>query len=96
MEMGRSFIDIFYEYWMSLNDTERRQIMNGPIMRYFEYDHLPQALQEVSKDLCELAKKLDASLPDCAEKTAGLRKLLEAKDCFVRARIEDGTWPPKP
>ena len=27
-------------------------------------------------------------LPEGAEKTAGLRKLLEAKDCFVRARLE--------
>lgn len=27
-------------------------------------------------------------LPESAEKTAGLRKLLEAKDCFVRARME--------
>lgn len=27
-------------------------------------------------------------LPDSAELTAGLRKLVEAKDCFVRAAIE--------
>ena len=26
--------------------------------------------------------------PESAEKTAGLRKLLEAKDCFVRAKLE--------
>jgi hypothetical protein len=28
-----------------------------------------------------------AHLPDSAEKSAGLRKLLEAKDCFVRASL---------
>lgn len=27
-------------------------------------------------------------LPGSAEKSAGLRKLLEAEDCFVRAKLE--------
>ena len=35
----------------------------------------------------ELAEKLEAELPDGSEKSAGMRKLLEAKDCFVRAAI---------
>jgi hypothetical protein len=56
-------------------------------MRYFEYAHLPAALQQISKPLGELAVKFDAELPDGAEKSAGLRKLLEAKDCFVRAKL---------
>lgn len=30
-------------------------------------------------------------LPECPEKSAGLRKLLEAKDCFVRAAMEAPT-----
>jgi hypothetical protein len=61
--------------------------MNNPIMKYFEYEHLPEKLQKTSKPLCELARKMDEELPDCAEKSAGLRKLLEAKDCFVRALL---------
>jgi hypothetical protein len=61
--------------------------MVAPIMKYFEYAHLPAALQEISKPLGELAKKFDAELLDGAEKSAGLRKLLEAKDCFVRAKL---------
>lgn len=61
--------------------------MAAPIMKYFEYAHLPEALQAVSKPIGELAKAIDDGLPDGAEKSAGLRKLLEAKDCFVRARI---------
>lgn len=56
-------------------------------MRYFAYQHLPEKLQEVSKPIGELAVQLDASLPDGAEKSAGLRKLLEAKDCFVRTLL---------
>lgn len=58
------------------------------MMRWFEYVHLPEDLQDVSKDVQMLAVKMDRRLPECAEKTAGLRKLLEAKDCFVRAAIE--------
>lgn len=59
------------------------------LIKYFEYSHLPPKLQGVSKKLCELAKELDSSLPDSAEKTVGLRKLLEAKDCFVRAKLDE-------
>ena len=56
--------------------------------KYFRYDHLPPALQDVSKPICELAEKMDDTLPDGPEKSAGMRKLLEAKDCFVRAALE--------
>lgn len=61
--------------------------MPNPIMQYFEYAHLPEKLQEISKPIGELAKAMDALLADGAEKSAGLRKLLEAKDCLVRARL---------
>ncbi len=61
--------------------------MPNPIMKFFEYEHLPPALQEVSKPIGELARQMDTALPDCAEKSAGLRKLLEAKDCLVRAKL---------
>lgn len=59
------------------------------ILRYFEYKHLPENLQEISKPICKLAHKMVKELPDNAETTAGLRKLLEAKDCFVRASLFD-------
>jgi len=57
------------------------------LMQFFEYAHLPRELREVSAELCQLAKNMDLFLPASAEKTAGMRKLLEAKDCFVRARL---------
>ena len=63
--------------------------MATSIMKYFEYSHLPENLQEVSKPIGDLAKSMNDSLPDGAEKSAGLRKLLEAKDCLVRAKLED-------
>jgi hypothetical protein len=61
--------------------------MKNPILKYFEYGHLPAHLQEVSKPFGDLANQLDAMLPSGPEKSAGLRKLLEAKDCMVRAKL---------
>jgi hypothetical protein len=58
------------------------------LLRWFTFAHLPEHLQEPSRSCADLAAKMDAELPEGAEKTAGLRKLLEAKDCFVRARME--------
>jgi hypothetical protein len=59
----------------------------NPIMRYFDFAHLPVHLQEISQHFALVATFMDAQLPDSAEKSAGLRKLLEAKDCFVRAKL---------
>ena len=59
------------------------------IYKYFHYDHLPENLQEISKPVAELAEFMALTLPDGPEKSAGMRKLLEAKDCFVRANLED-------
>lgn len=61
--------------------------MKDPIMKYFDFAHLPPALQGVSGDVYALACSMDSTLPDGPEKSAGLRKLLEAKDCFVRAKL---------
>lgn len=55
------------------------------MLQFFEYSHLPPHLQAVSKPFGELAQKMVTDLPSNAERTAGLRKLLEAKDCAVRA-----------
>ena len=62
--------------------------MENPIMKYFDFEHLPEHLQGVSGDVFALACSMNAQLPDGAEKSAGLRKLLEAKDCFVRAALK--------
>lgn len=59
----------------------------GSIMKFFDYEHLPPRLQDISRPICEVAREMDAMLPDGAEKSAGLRKLLEAKDCMVRAAV---------
>lgn len=67
--------------------TTERNKMASPIMKYFNYEHLPEHLQQVSQPIFELAWRIESEIPDSAEKSAGLRKLLEAKDCFVRAKL---------
>lgn len=62
--------------------------MPSTTIKYFSYEHLPPKLQEISKPIAELAKQMEETLPDGPEKSAGMRKLLEAKDCFVRAALE--------
>jgi ferritin-like protein len=57
------------------------------MMAYFQYGHLPEKLQSVSKPFCELAVWIVSELPQNPERTVALRKLLEAKDCAVRALL---------
>lgn len=58
-----------------------------PILDYFEYKHLPPHLQGVSREFYLLAHKIAKDSPRNAETGMGLRKLLEAKDCIVRANL---------
>lgn len=57
------------------------------IMQFFEYAHLREDLQVVSKPFGVLADELIATLPRNPERTVALRKLLEAKDAAVRAKL---------
>jgi hypothetical protein len=60
----------------------------SPILRYFEYKHLPVNLQQVSHHFYNLAWDLENILPKGPEKTTSLRKLLESKDAAVRAALD--------
>jgi len=64
--------------------------MPSTTIQFFEYDHLPEKLKAVSKPIAELAHLMEDTLPDGPEKSAGMRKLLEAKDCFVRSVLDQG------
>lgn len=66
-----------------------------PLLQFFEYGHLPEHLQGVSRPFGELAMQLVIGLPRNPERTVALRKLLESKDCAVRAYLwEDAPKPP--
>jgi hypothetical protein len=60
----------------------------------FAYAHLPPHLREISKGFHDLAKSLvDNSALAGPELTVALRKLLEAKDCAVRAALDkQASW----
>lgn len=58
------------------------------LLRYFASDHLKTPLRQVSAECRDLAHRMARDLPDGPELSAGLRKLLEAKDCFVRAALD--------
>jgi hypothetical protein len=56
------------------------------LLRYFEFDHLPEPLRSVSAKFHALAWEVAVlKAEDGAEQTTALRKLLEAKDCAVRS-----------
>jgi len=61
------------------------------ILPFFEYGHLPLHLQDVSRMFHTMAYAMLKNVGEGPETTVGLRKLLEAKDCFVRQAIVNGT-----
>ncbi len=61
--------------------------MQDRLMQFFAFSHLPHELQFVSKPFHDLASLICANLPANPERTVALRKLLESKDCAVRAYI---------
>jgi hypothetical protein len=70
---------------MSKNDELEKRF---PILKFFQYDHLPPQLHEISSPFCALAYQMaERETKHPAETAAGLRKLLEAKDCAVRAAL---------
>ena len=67
--------------------AEPREPDQHRLLQYFEFEHLPPALADVSAPFCTLAHNIADNLPDGPEKTMALRKLLESKDCAVRAAL---------
>jgi hypothetical protein len=63
------------------------EIAMDHILRFFHYEHLPQVLREVSEPFCRMAETIVRTLPRNEERTVALRKLLEAKDAAVRAKV---------
>jgi len=63
------------------------KVQFDPMLQFFSYTHLPERLQKISMPFCELAENIVDTLPRNPERTTALRKLLEAKDCAVRAEL---------
>lgn len=83
-DIARGSVEDIYER----TDAYSRHVSTLHVLRFFAWKHLPQELAQVSERVGETAIALTRALPDGPELTAGLRKLLEAKDCFVRAAVD--------
>lgn len=59
------------------------------LLNLFEHGHLPPHLALISEKFEVLAHDLVIHLHDGPELSAGLRKLVEAKDCAVRQAVID-------
>lgn len=67
------------------------------LLGFFSYDHLPKNLQETSKPFHDLASHIISIRPPDGLLTnrvknqisMSLQKLLEAKDCAVRAALQE-------
>lgn len=60
------------------------------MLKWFDYDHLPPHLKEMSVKFHSLATTLTIFILPGPERTVTLRKLLEAKDAAVRAMVHPG------
>ena len=60
------------------------------MLKWFAYEHLPEKLQQISKPFGEMARCLCNDIEPGPERTVALRKLLEAKDAAVRAKLNPG------
>lgn len=76
-----------FDQWL-----ERRKVTHPfayKVLVYFKCSHLQNEKLKITSLKCQLtARETVDELSDSPELTAGLRKLLEAKDCFVRAALD--------
>lgn len=68
-------------------ETVNAPVQQDRMLQFFAYAHLPEHLQRISKPFSDLAYGIVETLPSNPERTVALRKLLEAKDCAVRAQL---------
>ena len=77
----------FVEERPDTTDSGRTFVKEEPLLQFFADEHLPEQLQEHGSSFGDLARRLVEMLPNNPERTMALRKLLEAKDCAVRAKL---------
>jgi len=86
-DLARTVIMLHAQLALARHQSEGRIMENAAdLLRFFDYKHLPPDLQAVSAPFAGLAYTV-AEGPDDPEMRMALRKLLEAKDCAVRAHI---------
>lgn len=78
--------------WIECPECIEKRIrpMEERMLKWFEFAHLPERLQAISKPFGILASELCEVVASGPERTVALRKLLEAKDAAVRAALNPG------
>ena len=76
-----------------VEDQPKRHPSVAHMLGLFEFEHLPPHLAKVSRHFHATAYAMADTLDSGPELTAGLRKLLEAKDCMVRQAVIDARTP---
>lgn len=61
--------------------------MQDRMLQFFRHEHLRKDLQEIVLPFCATAEWIVKNLPQNPERSVALRKLMESKDCAVRAAI---------
>ncbi len=56
-------------------------------LQFFKFEHLPPHLQVASRPFAALANHIVQTLPENEQRHLALQKLIEAKDCAVRAAL---------
>jgi hypothetical protein len=59
------------------------------VKKFFAYEHLPAELQAVSNPFGDLAREILNTVPCNEQRSLALQRLLEAKDCAVRALLPE-------
>lgn len=99
---GGDVDDVLLEEWAAIEACSHCEEYDGQdpeedddmpeerMMKWFAYAHLPEKLQATSMAFHDLAKLLITAIEPGPERTVALRKLLEAKDAAVRAKLHPG------
>ncbi len=64
------------------------QFAHAVVVKYMDPKLVTEPFRPVCNLIYTIAKEFDKNLPDNAEKAVGLRKLLEAKEAFLRSMIK--------
>lgn len=65
-----------------------RHPSTASLMLHFAWSHYCGEHEDCARQIANLAIGMMHALPDSPELSAGLRKLLEARDCFDRAYVD--------
>lgn len=84
-----------------MTDTASRHPALAEALRWLAWEHLPPALQEISRPLSDLGHHFADTLykghgAPPAQLLLGIQRLVEAKDALVRAAVQVGETTPAP